>query len=309
MLELLNHYVLILDSTLRKLKLLSRVCAQLDDELKTLKSSGSATMEGSMRPQLKQVLHRIINHRYRPSEELTNYVQDCTAAQRKTMYCNMQEWLPRDLCDMIYGFVFKDSHVHAHQRDLKSGRYPENARFAPQTFLSHTIDTSGFEGSGSISQRRLTKTSRSSPPQNAERFALSCSASFLVSYVTSSTIPSTRNLTSTPMRSMGLVPTGNHFIPVQALTPGNSASNYQHNYAKIASPKLLGAETNEEFMTSWFRETTVCFTGRLESVVVKEKHLDIAIWVSQLQKMNVMYGPDLGHLFTKPPILAKKLSA
>lgn len=145
MLELLNHYVLILGSTLRKLKLLSRVCAQLDDELKTLKPSGSAIIEGSVRPQLKQVLHRIRNHRYRLSEELTNYIQDCTAAQRKTMYSNMQEWLSRDLRDMIYEFVFKDSHVHVHQRDLKSGRYPENARFVPQTFLSHTIDASGFE--------------------------------------------------------------------------------------------------------------------------------------------------------------------
>ena len=63
------------------------------------------------------------------------------------MYFSLQQWLSCELRAMIYGYLLKDSRVYVHREDLESGRYPDKACFAPQTFLGyHRIDASSFKG-------------------------------------------------------------------------------------------------------------------------------------------------------------------
>jgi hypothetical protein len=76
---------------------------------------------------------------------MDDYIRERSVPHRWLMYFIIQQWLPRELRAMIYGCLLEDFLVCVYHEDLESGRYPDKAYFAPQTYLGHhRIDASGF---------------------------------------------------------------------------------------------------------------------------------------------------------------------
>lgn len=132
-------------STLRKLKLLSKVYTQIKLELDSLQASEDSVIDTRTKSPLVLISRKLEESRCKMSGDLDDYISDCTAAQRTPVYRNMQKWLPLELRDMIHGFLLKDSRVEIRPDDIKSWGYPEKAYFVPQTFLNHAPFASGSE--------------------------------------------------------------------------------------------------------------------------------------------------------------------